>query len=430
MKNVNRFMCLEEKMRKKVIARKAAAVLLAITMASQVAVTAASAVPGELLPTAATEELKLWYDEPVPQVLDKEDDPNNFAGWREYSIPMGCGYMGVNLFGGVDSDRIQITENSLQDSNNSIGGLNNFSETYLEFNYGYDDVENYRRQLILNDGISSVEYDYNGTHYTREYFTSYPDKVMVIHLTADGDQKLDFTLRPTIPYLCDSRTVDGVVKEDRGKIGTVVAEGDTITLSGMMEYYQLKYEGQYRVIPDGGIMTAQNDENGDNGTITVTGANSAYIVIGVGTNYELNSSVFTASDKNKVSGNPDPHDKVTQIVDQASAKSYEELKSNHLADYHELYQRVDLDLGGSVPETLTTDQLVANYKTGEYDSTSEGRYLEELFYQFGRYLVICSSRKGALPANLQGVWNVYQDPPWRSGYWHNINVQMNYWGIT
>ena len=201
--------------------------------------------------------LRLVYDEPVPQVLETSSDPNNFAGWREYSIPMGNAYMGVNLFGGVGHDRIQITENSLQDSNSSIGGLNNFSETYLDFDHDYADVTGYQRELSLEEGITTVEYDYNGTHYTREYFASYPDKVMVVHLESDGSWKLDFTLRPTIPYICDGRDVDedGVIsgedEESRGKSGKVVAEDDRITLAGEMEYYGLEFEGQYKVLTEG-----------------------------------------------------------------------------------------------------------------------------------------------------------------------------------
>ena len=378
--------------------------------------------------------LRLVYDEPAPQVLSEKQDPYNYAGWREYSIPMGNGYMGLNLFGGVDHDRIQITENSLQDSNSTIGGLNNFSETYLDFDYGYDAVTNYQRELSLDEGITTVEYDYNGAHYTREYLASYPDKVLVIHLESDSDGSLDFTLRPTIPYLCDGRDVNGDGKisgdseESRGKSGTVTAEGDMITLAGEMEYYGLEFEGQYKVITDGEYKAA-NDENNDNGTIEVTGASSATIVMGLDTSFDMESKLFTESDpKAKLEGNEPAHDRVDAIMEAVDGKDYSELKGAHLADYQSMYGRVDVDLGGSVPEELMTDDLVANYKSGNYDNTAEGLYLETLAYQFGRYLLVCSSREGGLPTNLQGIWNVYQDPSWRAGMWHNINEQMNYWG--
>ena len=378
--------------------------------------------------------LRLVYDEPVPQVLETSSDPNNFAGWREYSIPMGNAYMGVNLFGGVGHDRIQITENSLQDSNSSIGGLNNFSETYLDFDHDYADVTGYQRELSLEEGITTVEYDYNGTHYTREYFASYPDKVLVVHLESDGSGKLDFTLRPTIPYICDGRDVDedGVIsgedEESRGKSGKVVAEDDRITLAGEMEYYGLEFEGQYKVLTDGDY-EAVNDGNGENGVIEVKNADSATIIMGLDTNFDMESKLFTQSDpKEKLEGNEPAHDRVNAVMEAVDGKEYSELKENHLSDYQSMYGRVDVDLGGSVPEGLMTDELVANYKNGDYDNSAEGLYLETLAYQYGRYLLICSSREGGLPTNLQGIWNVYQDPSWRAGMWHNINEQMNYWG--
>lgn len=414
----------------RILAGAVSAVVLAASGVFPAAGTAAAAEPAE----GAEKDLRLVYDEPVPQVLSTSSDPYNFAGWREYSIPMGNAYMGLNLFGGVDHDRIQITENSLQDSNTSIGGLNNFSETYLDFDYGYEDVTGYQRELSLARGITTVEYDYNGTHYTREYFASYPDKVLVIHLESDGDNDLDFTLRPTIPYICDGRDVDGDGKisgeseESRGKSGTVVAEGDTITLSGEMEYYGLEFEGQYKVMTDGEY-EAVNDENNDNGVIQVANASSATIVMGLDTNYDMDSKVFTETDpKAKLEGNEPAHDRVEAIMEAVDGKDYDELKDTHLNDYQSMFGRVNVDLGGSVPADLMTDELVANYKAGKYDDSAEGLYLETLAYQYGRYLLICSSREGGLPTNLQGIWNVYQDPSWRAGMWHNINEQMNYWG--
>ena len=391
-------------------AKRIAAAAVAIVMASQMAITAIAAgqSANTAEPLAAAKQLKLWYDEPAP---------SSDIGWREWSIPMGNGYMGVNLFGGVQTERIQITENSLQDSNTSVGGLNNFSETYIDFEHS--DPQNYQRELNLSEGVASVVYDSDGVRYERQYFTDYPDKVMVIRLSASEAGKLSFTLRPTIPYLCDYHVEPG---DNRGKHGTVKAEGDTITLAGAMEYYNVEFEGQYKVLPTGGTMTAQNDENGDNGTISVQNADSAVILIGIGTNYELKSSVFTANNRlDKLKGNAHPHAKVTKIIQDASAKSYDELLASHQEDYKGLFDRVSVDFGGQMP-TVTTDELLKNYQNGQSDP-----YLEELFYQFGRYMLICSSRKGALPPNLQGVWNVFNDPPWRSGYWHNINLQMNYW---
>ncbi|MGJ8643797.1 MAG: glycosyl hydrolase family 95 catalytic domain-containing protein [Luteolibacter sp.] len=342
--------------------------------------------------------LRLWYDKPAP---------DNDVGWANRSIPMGNGYMGINVFGGTATDRIQITENSLYDWGQDRGlkrrGLNNFAEVYLDFDH--NETSNYYQELNLNEGVSYVNYEQGGVKYSREYFTSYPDKIMAIRLSASEAGKLSFTLRPTIPFLGE------------GKSGTVSAEGDTITLSGIMSYYKIKFEGQFKVIPQGGTMEVANRKS--RGTITVSDADSALILIAVGTNYKFDPQVFLTNEPTeKLAGFPDPHEKVTGYIAAAAAKSYDELLANHKADYTELYDRVSLDLGATEPK-ITTDKVVDAYPGGASD-----RYLEELAFQFGRYMLICSSRAGTLPPHLQGIWNVYERPPWSSQYLHDTNVQM------
>ncbi|TWU31141.1 hypothetical protein Poly41_63320 [Novipirellula artificiosorum] len=345
-------------------------------------------------------DLRLWYDAPAP-------DSN--AGWVDRSIPMGNGYMGANVFGGTASERIQITENSLYDSTEGRGlrhgGLNNFAEVFLDF--GHNNVSNYERELNLSEGVSHVRYQQDGVEYSREYFTSYPDKVMAIRLSASKAGTLSFTLRPTIPFL------------GSGKSGSVVAKDDTITLSGVMSYFNVKYEGQFKVIPAGGTMKAANTKS--QGTITVSDADSAVILLAVGTNYQFDPKVFlTTENADKLSSFPHPHAKVTRYLGDAAAKSYQQLLANHQADYTKLYGRVSLDLSAAEP-TICTDELIDSYPDGE-----SSRYLEELAFQFGRYLLICSSRAGTLPPHLQGIWNVYSDPPWASQYLHDTNLQMAY----
>ena len=351
---------------------------------------------------------KLWYAEPAP---------DSDWGWLDQSFPMGNGYMGVNIFGGVECERIQITENSTQDSNARIGGLNNFAEVYIDFAHG-NNSSNYTRELSLDEGLASVQYANGGVTYKREYFTSYPDAIMAIRLTASEKSKINFTLRPTIPYLCEYREN---ANDNRGKKGTVVASGDNITLSGVMEYFNLQFEGQFRVIPTGGKMTANS-----NGSITVSDASEAVILIAVGTNYIVGDSrAMTEGDRlKKLADNPHPHAKVTKYIADAAKKSYNELLERHQKDYKSLYGRMSFDLGTATP-TIPTNILIDNYRKNT--NNADGLYVEELITQYGRYLLICSSRKGGLPPNLQGMWNVHQDPPWRSGYWHNVNLQMNYW---
>ncbi|MDQ8208268.1 glycoside hydrolase family 95 protein [Coraliomargarita sp. SDUM461003] len=340
--------------------------------------------------------LRLWYDAPAP---------DSDLGWANASIPMGNGYMGINLFGGIEQERIQITENSLYDGGGPGGfrrrGLNNFAEVYIDFDH--KEARHYQRELDLNEGLARVSYAQDGVEYTREYFTSYPDKVMAIRLRASKAGSLSFTLRPTIPFLGEAKS------------GTVQAKGDTIMLSGVMTHYQIQFEGQFKVIPEGGRMQAGE------GTLQVTDADSAVILIAVGTNYELDPEVFlTAEPAKKLEGFPSPHAKVTGYMAAASAKSYDELLAKHQADYKALFNRADLDFGAAVP-SITTDKLVDAYPDGRYSL-----YLEELAFQFGRYMLICSSRPGTLPPNLQGIWNVYEKPPWASQYLHDTNVQMAY----
>ena len=356
----------------------------------------------------APKQHKLWYVTAAP---------DSDWGWLDQSFPMGNGFFGVNLFGGVGTERIQITENSTQDSNARIGGMNNFAEVYVDFAHG-DNSSDYARELSLDEGIARVQYTNGGVTYKREYFTSYPDAVMVVKLSASANGKIDFTLRPTIPYLCEFREEEG---DGRGKRGTVVASGNLITLSGVMQYYNLHFEGQFKVIPSGGTMIANN-----NGTITVKGANEALILIAVGTNYVVGDSRAMTENNRfaKLAGNTHPSDKVTKYITDAAAKSYNELLERHQKDYKSLYGRMSFDIGGTTP-TIPTNELIDNYRTNP--NNSNGPYLEELITQYGRYLLICSSRKGGLPPNLQGMWNVHQDPPWRSGYWHNVNLQLNYW---
>jgi alpha-L-fucosidase 2 len=190
-----------------------------------------------------------------------------------------------------------------------------------------------------------------------------------------------------------------------------------------MEYYGVKFEGQFKVIPQGGTMRATNDASGGNGAISVNGATSAVILVAVGTNYPIaNPQVFSVADpRDKLKGLPGPHDKVSGTIAAAAVRSYADLMARHEADYTKLFDRVNFELRAPTP-AVTTDKLVEAERAG-----SANLYFDELAFQFGRYLLISSSRSGTLPPNLQGVWNVYQDAPWTAGYWHNVNQQMNYW---
>jgi hypothetical protein len=368
----------------------------------------------------------LWYDAPAPNrgadysiEIPGRGKPFD-ADWENWSLPLGNGYLGATVFGRNDTERIQLTENSLSNKGLwGIGSLTGFAELYLDLDHhGYT---HYKRELSLDSAISSVKYDLDGVHYTRKYFASYPDKVLVVQLTASQPGKITVNVRPIIPFLRNSDTM--AVKGD-GRSGKVMANGDLITINGQMEYYKIDYEGQIKIIPSGGQQLVSSDVDGQKGSIRVTGADSLLILISLGTNYALKASVFTEPDPGKkLQATVHPHQKVSSIIQAAAKKSFQELLANHLKDYTTLYGRVNIDLGGVIP-TIPTDQLLDNYKKG-----LANQYLEELYFQYGRYLLISSSRKGTLPSTLQGIWTHYDISPWNSGYWHNINVQMNYWPV-
>ena len=367
---------------------------------------------------------ELWYATPAPNRgadYKAQISGRGFpwdADWENLSLPLGNGYLGANIFGRTDQERIQLTENSLSNKGLwGIGSLTNFAEMLVDF--GHKDPMNYRRSLSLNEAISYVSYQHENVIYNRQYFASYPDKVLVLHLTASQSGTISFTIKPSIPFLKNS---DTMALKDDGRTGHVIASEDQISFFGNMQFYNINYEGQCKVIAYGGRKTFTNDNNNENGFVKVEGADSAMIIVALGTNYELKSSVFTEKDHlKKLDGNNNPRARVTEIINNAAFKSYAQLKSNHLKDYQKYFSRVTLDLGG-MPSLKATDVLLADYKNGIIN-----HFLEELYFQYGRYLLISSSRKGTLPSNLQGIWSQYDVSPWTSGYWHNINVQMNYW---
>ena len=330
--------------------------------------------------------------------------PDCDYGWEHQSLPIGNGWLGANVFGIVDRDRIQITENSLQNPG-ELGGLNNFAELYLHFDRKA--AGDYERGLCLNDAVAYTRYTAGGVGFRREYFASYPDRVLVIHLTADQPFSVGVELQ--VPYVKSWARTEG---DGGGKTGTVTYEGNRARMRGTMEYYQIRFAGELAVVTDGTV-TAEE-------MLRVENARDVVIYLAVGTNYELRPEVFLEDAPGKKLRDFDPGSQVCGILEKALALGFEKVHRRHLEDYRELFGRVELELGREVPDP--TDRLLRAYARGR-----KIPYLEALYFQFGRYLLISSSRKGTLPANLQGVWNVHDQSPWGSGYWHNINVQMNYW---
>ncbi|MDC4244431.1 glycosyl hydrolase family 95 catalytic domain-containing protein [Clostridium perfringens] len=367
------------------------------------------------------DKLALWYDEPA-------------TNWENEALPIGNGYMGGMIFGSVASERIQYNEKTLWSggpgawegynggnkegaweavqeirkiladggtpSNDlyqrvcgdqrAYGAYQNFGDIFLDFkSHEESKVTNYRRELNIEESLSTVKYNYKGVNYEREYFCSYPDNVMVIKLKADKASSLTVDVRN-----------EGV---HNGK--NLSVENNTLILSGAIEDNGMKYESQIKVINTGGLIQDKEDR------ISVENADEITIIMSAGTDYINEYPTYKGED---------PHSAVTERINNAVNLGYDELKSRHIEDYKNLFDRVNLNLG-ELKLDKPTDEMLNEYKTNQSNS------LETLFFQYGRYLLISSSREGSLPANLQGVWNNSNNPPWSSDYHFNVNIQMNYW---
>ncbi|MBS7286101.1 MAG: glycoside hydrolase family 95 protein [Kiritimatiellae bacterium] len=353
---------------------------------------------------------------PIEHVLRyNKPAPSTDSGWEKESLPLGCAHFGVSVFGGVEHDRIQVTHNAVlsgREKSHGAANLTNALEINLDFNAG--EYFNYERGLSLDRASAWTKYDCGGVSYKREYFTSYPARVLAIRLTANAKGAVSFVLRPEIPFLKPwNKKGDG----DFGRRGIVVAYRDGIAVDQELERFRVKFAGRFAVIHDGGSITSSSN------TLSVAGADSAVILFACDTNYRLSPEVFTSPDSKKLDPNDKPSVRAEAILAAAVKKGWKALLAEHETDISRLMGRASIDLNPAIEDAQkTTDLLLSQYKKGK-----KSRYLEETYWLFGRYLLVSSSRPGSLPANLQGVWTVHKNSPWGSGYWHNINVQMNYW---
>ncbi|MEU6119814.1 glycoside hydrolase family 95 protein [Streptomyces sp. NPDC047117] len=372
--------------------------------------------------------LVLWYDRPA------ED-------WEREALPLGNGALGAMVFGTVASERLQFNEKTLwtggpgspgYDAGNwhsprpealaqvrqliddegsadpervaellgqpktGYGAYQTFGDLHLDLADPPASPADYRRELDLDSAVARVRYRAGATTHHRAYFASHPDGVLVGRLTADRPGAVGCTLRTTSP------------REDR----TVTARDGRITVRGALQDNGLVFEAQLRVVAEGGTVREHAD-----GTVTVSAADAVWFVLAGGTDY---------ADRHPHYRGPDPHDRVSRAVDAAVAKGYDRLLAAHLRDHRRLFDRVTLDLGGRMPAGVPTDRLLASYTGG---TGAADRALETLYFAYGRYLLLGSSRRGSLPANLQGVWNDSTAPPWAADYHTNINLQMNYWPV-
>jgi len=364
--------------------------------------------------------LTLWYRQPAQQ-------------WVE-ALPAGNGRLGAMVFGGIQSERIQLNEETIwdgfpRDVNNpaalkalpevrrllfegrneeatklsaqTMMGIPHRIKSYqplgdlrIEFPT-LAGVSDYRRELDLDTAVAAVRYQAGRVAYTREIFASHPDNVIVVRIAGDkpGSVTARFTLtrQQDAQCLSDPRDSRGLIL--RGRIDC--KDERTGEQKGM------RFEGHLLAIPAGGTMSNRG------GLLTIENADSVLVLIAATSDFR----------------NRDP-EALCRAHLRAAAKPYAALRKRHVADHQRLFRRVSLDLGAAPPEVaqLPTDERLARVKKGADDPALVAQY-----FQYGRYLLIGSSRPGCLPANLQGVWNEHLKAPWNSDYHTNINLQMNYW---
>ena len=260
-------------------------------------------------------------------------------------------------------------------------------------------VRNYRRELDLNRAVHRVTYERDGVHYTREAFASYPARVIALRFTAD---------RPgAITAALSMQDAHGARAQAVGDRLTTRGALPSHTYAGGRMWPEMHYESQVRALPQGGKVRAAG--NG----LRVEGADSLVVLLAAGTDF--------AQDRSRNWRGALPEEAVSARLDAAARRDWSELLAEHERDYRGLFDRLELKLGGT-SSPLPTDKRLAAYRVASPDLG-----LEELLFQYGRYLLISSSRAGGLPANLQGKWNDSNNPPWRSDYHTDVNVQMNYW---
>ena len=356
--------------------------------------------------------MRIWFNKPA-------------ANWNE-ALPVGNGRLGAMIFGGVEKERLELNESTVwtgeqrRDANpNALKSLNEvrkllfagkykeaealaqknilgqkpqnpvatyqaLGDIYLDFGR-QPNPENYFRELNIDNAIARVSYTSNNINYSREVFSSAVDQALIIRLTANRTGCVSFTLHLS----------------RQGNKATILSNNTEIDMNEHIgNGVGVKIFTRLKLITEGGTTQSGGD------SIKVTGANSVTIFLTAATDYFGNDPAILTKNQS----------------DAVVTKKYATIKRDHISDYQSFFNRVELDLGKSPGNYFTTDARMTALKNGYNDPALIG-----LYYQFGRYLLISSSRPGGLPANLQGIWADGMNPPWSADYHININIQMNYW---
>jgi alpha-L-fucosidase 2 len=329
------------------------------------------------------------------------------------------------IYGGVQNEHIQFNEDSLWiGDEEDTGAYQAFGDLKIQF-AGQNEHGAYRRELDIDQALHTISYQSGGVSYQREYFASQPADVLVFRMTADKKGSYSGTIS-----LSDMHK--GTIKAEGNKLSCSGSPSGTINMKGKANYpIRLDYEAQVLVLNEGGSLQVAD------GKISFKGCDSLLIFLSADTNY-LNQ-------RDKGWKQAHPHQKINDNLAKASTRAFDDLRQEHIADYQSLFHRLSLNLGNS-PESvhsITTAKRLDAYRGAKVEAAKGTNYgkgplglkgnadpeLEELIFQYARYLMISCSRPGSLPANLQGLWNQDNNPPWRSDYHSDVNIQMNYWFV-
>ncbi|WP_019909465.1 glycoside hydrolase family 95 protein [Paenibacillus sp. HW567] len=380
---------------------------------------------------------QIWYDKPAEH-------------WEE-ALPLGNGTLGGMVFGNPAIERIQLNEDSLwyggpMDRNNPdtkehlseirslllsgqiqeaeelaarvlIGvpdGQRHYEalgDLYLDSCDSEESMDDYRRELDLEQGVARVKYTARHVEYRREYFSSYPDQVFAVRLTASVPGNLSFKLLFGRGSVLGPSRWSGSLKRPVGfhayldRIG-VNKQGDMIIRGRSGGEEGIRFACAIRVLAEGGRLSYSG------GQLVLDQADAATILVSACTDFRVPKEQMEAE--------------CVRRIELAASKAYEQLLADHIVDYRKLFSRMKLTLQGSEDHS-SVSELPMDRRLDRIRSGKDDPELVSLYFQFGRYLLISSSRPGALPANLQGIWNKDMLPIWDSKYTININTQMNYW---
>lgn len=349
--------------------------------------------------------LSLWYDFPATTTSASNK-------WMEYGLPLGNGQIGAVLFGGIMREQIQFNEKTMYNGSptyfgdpngNAHGKYASFGNIYADDLSGVfenESVKDYARYLDIEKGIAGVNYSSNTTKYARRYFISAPDRVMAMRYTADGAEKLHlkFFVEP------DNAIGATAIKYTEGK-ATFDGKGTTVSYG-----YQLRV-----AYTDGNITTLSDG-------IEVSDASDIVVYWAACTNFDITKATCVSGTKSQ------QVTRTNDLIEAAVAKGYDAICADHIDNFSGLMGRVSLQLGNAA-SSKNTKELVDYYATSANRTKADGLFLEQLYFQYGRYLEIsCNNVFVAAPANLQGIWNNNSN----TGFWHcdihaDVNVQMCYW---